>query len=190
MNIENAILIHGTFGSPDENWMGWLKKELERKGVEVIAPQFPAGEEQNLKNWLRVFENYKHVMGPKTIMVGHNIGPAFIFRVLERSNVRILSSFLVAPFSRTLRVPKHDEANSTFLEKEFDWDKIRKNCASFHVYGSDNDPYVKFSQEDFVAKRLDATMRVIEGAGHMDSEAGYREFKELLGDISFLLKGD
>jgi len=190
MNIENAFLIHGTFGSPDENWMGWLRRELAKKGVEVIAPQFPTGEEQTLKNWMRELERYKHMMGPKTIMVGHNIGPAFIFRVLERSNVKILASFLVAPFSRTIRMPKYDAANSTFLEKEFDWERIRKNCGDFYVYGSDNDPYVKFSQEDFVAKRLEARMRVIEGAGHIDADAGYKEFKELLGDISFLMKED
>jgi len=190
MEIENAFLIHGSFGSPDENWMPWLKRELERKGVEVIAPHFPSGEEQTLKNWLREFERYRHMMGPKTIMVGHSIGSAFIFRVLERSDVKILSSFLVAPFSRPVRISKYDEVNKTFLEKEFDWEKIRKNCGSFHVYGSDNDPYVKFSQEDFVAKKLEASMRVIEGAGHINEEAGYKEFKELLGDISFLMKED
>lgn len=179
-------MIHGSFGSPSENWMPWLRKNLEMNGVEVYAPQFPTDEMQTLKNWLKEFEKYKEFMNDKSIMIGHSLGPAFIFRVLERSDVRIKAAFLVAPFTRPLNIPKFDNANCTFMEKEFDWEKIRKNCQKFFIYGSDNDPYVKMSQESFVAEKTGGIFKVIPHAGHINESAGYKEFKELYEDIKIL----
>lgn len=186
MNIENALIVHGAYGTPDDNWMPWLKKNLEINGIEVFAPQFPVGEEQRLKNWLSVFGPYKERINQNSIMIGHSIGPAFILRILEQSNVKIKAAFLVAPFARPLNIPKFDEVNKTFLEKEFDWEKIRKNCTEFFVYGSDNDPYVKSSQEYFVAEKLGAILKMIPHAGHINSTAGYSQFKELYDDIKLL----
>lgn len=186
MRVENAFIIHGSFGSPDENWMPWLKKKLERNGIEVYSPQFPVEERQSLRSWLNEFENYKQHLRGGTIMIGHSLGPAFILRVLERTNAKIMAAFLVAPFTREIRIPKYDEVNKTFLDREFDWDTIKAHCGEFFVYGSDNDPYVKMSQETFVAEKLGAMFRMIPGAGHINEASGYKEFKELYDDIALL----
>ncbi|MDE1804865.1 MAG: serine hydrolase family protein [Candidatus Micrarchaeota archaeon] len=186
MQIENAFLIHGSFGSPDENWMPWLKERLERNRIAVYAPQFPIEERQSFKSWLAEFDRYRGSLNGNSIMVGHSLGSAFIFRVLEKVNTRILGCFLVAPFSREIRIPKYDEVNKTFLEKEFDWDRIRRNCEHFYIYGSDNDPYVKSSQEHFVAEKTGGALRMIPGAGHFNESSGYKEFRELYEDIATL----
>ncbi len=39
----NYIIIHGSFSSPFSNWIPYLKKEIEGKGLEAYTPDFPSG---------------------------------------------------------------------------------------------------------------------------------------------------
>jgi hypothetical protein len=36
--MKTAIIIHGTGGSPDENWFPWMKTQLEEQGYRVFVP--------------------------------------------------------------------------------------------------------------------------------------------------------
>lgn len=40
---DNYLLIHGSFGSPFSNWLPWLRKQIEDKGLTVYTPDFPTG---------------------------------------------------------------------------------------------------------------------------------------------------
>ena len=67
----NVIIVHGSFGSPEENWFPWLKEELEKFGVKVLVPKFPTPEGQSLENWLKAFEECRQHLNEETILVGH-----------------------------------------------------------------------------------------------------------------------
>jgi len=41
--MANIFIIHGAYGNPDENWIPWLKTELEKLGNRVFVPKFPSG---------------------------------------------------------------------------------------------------------------------------------------------------
>ena len=41
--MENYFIIHGSFGSPFENWFSWLHDFIENEGKQVYVPQFPIG---------------------------------------------------------------------------------------------------------------------------------------------------
>ena len=49
---------------------------------------------------------------------------------------------------------------------------------------SKNDPYVKFEAEKEFADTIATKQIVIDDGGHLNSESGYTEFKELLEYIS------
>ena len=51
-----CLIVHGTYGHPQENWIPWLRKELELLNYEVIAPHFPTPENQSLDTWITVFQ--------------------------------------------------------------------------------------------------------------------------------------
>jgi hypothetical protein len=181
--INKVFVIHGAYGSPEENWVPWLKENLESKGLQVYIPKFPTPEGQTLEAWFRVFENFLPLLDEQSIFVGHSLGPAFILNLLEKVDTPIHSAYLVAPFVGFLNNPDFDPINSSFVNKEFDWKKIRSNCRNFFVYSSDNDPYVPLSKGEFLRDKLEAKFTVVSGAGHFNISTGYTQFEELLADI-------
>jgi len=178
-----AIIIHGSYGSPDENWFPWLKEELEKRGWDVFAPKFPTPKNQSLESWLKAFESYKQYLGPNTILVGHSLGPAFILRILETSKSRAHSCYFVSGWIGKLNLPEFDSINRTFVERDFNWKKIKSKCKKFVVFASTDDPYVPGEKTGGLAEKLGADFIVVRGAGHFNSKAGYSEFPLLLEKI-------
>ncbi|MFA4891154.1 MAG: alpha/beta fold hydrolase [Candidatus Gracilibacteria bacterium] len=184
--MQTAFIIHGALGNPNENWFPWLKSELERLGFTVYVPAFPTSPEtQTLENWLKVFEEYKNHLDKDTIVIGHSLGPAFLLTILEQIEKPIRAAYFVAGY-HPKSLPKTSEwypQVKTFLEKPFDWQKIKQNCPAFHIYHSDNDPYFPLSLAEDLAKTLDTTTIVVKNADHFNEKAGYTKFERLLHDI-------
>jgi len=180
--VDTAFIIHGAYGSSQENWFPWLNCKLEEKGLKVYAPDFPTPEGHNLNNWMKVFEEYISTLNETSIIIGHSMAPAFILSILEKIDFRIKATFLVAPFVGKLDLPL-DGLNMTFTEKDFDWNKIKQNCERFYIYSSDNDEYVPLSKGKDLSDILNADFNVITNAGHFNQKAGYTSFPRLLEDI-------
>lgn len=178
--MANIFIIHGVGGYPEENWFPWLRKELEKLGHNVIVPQFPTPENQTLENWLKKLEEFKEFIMPSTIFVGHSLGVPFVLNVIEIQPIK--AAFLVAGFVGEVG-NKFDDSMKTFAQRDFNWEKIRKNCENFTVFHSDNDPYVKLKKAEELAEHLGAKVNLVKGAGHFNKAAGYEIFDLLLGKI-------
>ena len=175
----NAFIIHGSFGSPEENWFPWLKGELEKLGVKVFVPRFPTPEGQSPKAWMNVFEEFKASVDGETIFAGHSLGPAFILNILEKLGRPVKACFFVAGFLGKLGNPEFDKINKSFTEREFDWKKIKKNGGKFFVFYSDNDPYVPKEKALELAGHLGVKPVLVKNAGHFNEKAGYKKFQLL-----------
>jgi len=178
-----VIIIHGAYGSPQENWFPWLKKELEKLNCDVIVPQFPTPEGQKLKTWLEILNKTIKTWDDDLIFVAHSLGPALVLKKIEELKKPIKASFLVSGFIGRLRQEEFDSINANFFENGFNWKKIKKNCRNFFVYNSDNDPYVSLSKGKELAKNLGVKLNIIYNGGHLNSAAGYNQFPKLLEDI-------
>jgi len=184
--MKNAIIIHGTYGNPDENWLPWLKIELEKIGYQVYVPTFPTPENQNLKAWLKVIEDLHNNIGAQTILIGHSVGASFILSILESLNLPVRAAFLVSGFLGLLNNEEFDNLNKEFVNRKFDWDKIKRNVQEIHLYHSNNDPYVPIEKAYELATNLGIEPIIIKNGGHFNETAGYREFPRLLLDIKNL----
>ncbi|MBD3310385.1 serine hydrolase family protein [Candidatus Woesearchaeota archaeon] len=182
--MADIIIIHGAYGSPEENWVPWLRQRLESQGNRVFVPGFPTPEDQTLENWLAVFDDYAGYMGEDTILIGHSLGAAFILTVLEKHPAK--AAFLVAGFAQPLGIRRFDCINRTFVEKDFDWKDIKDNCSNFCLLHSDDDPYVSLEKAKFLADKLGKKLIVVEGAGHFNKNSGYERFDLLLGMVKSL----
>src|SRR3989344_3681561 len=179
----NFIIIHGVYANPDSNWFPWLKEKLEEKNFDVIIPKFPTPLNQTLESWLRAIKKHEDKISNETVLIGHSLGAAFILRYLEQSNKKIKAAFLVAGFHKQLGSP-YDKINSTFIEKKFNWEKIRKNCGKFFVLCSDNDEFISLDVSRELAKNLNAELIIIKNGGHLNEQSGFLEFDELFDLIN------
>jgi uncharacterized protein len=180
--MANILIIHGAYGNPEENWFPWLKKELEERGHRVIVPKFPTPENQTLENWLKIFKDYKKYLNTEAIMIGHSLGCSFILNVLENLDEPIKAVFLVAGWTGLLNDPL-DKINQTFVDKKFDWDRIKKNCTKFVLFNSANDPYIPIELGKKLAMDSGGELVIVENAGHFNRKAGYIKFDLLLERI-------
>ena len=178
-NEMNFFIIHGIYGNPNENWFPWLKKELEKKGCEVIVPKFPTPIGQSLESWLKIFKKYEDKINSDTILIGHSLGVSFILNYLEQSDKEIKAAFLIAGYHYVLE-NQFKNLNKTFVDKKFNWDRIIENCEIFFVIGSDNDEYIPESVTRQLAFNLDAELHLIHDGGHLNADSGYKKFPLLL----------
>jgi predicted alpha/beta hydrolase family esterase len=178
--MQNIFIFHGVGGSPEENWFPWLKKELSERGYNVIVPQFPTPEGQTLENWLKVLDKYHEFINEDAILVGHSLGVPFALNVIECNKIK--AAYLVAGFYGKAG-NDFDPGMASFAQREFNWQKIRENCKKFHVYHSNNDPYIKLEKAQQLAKKLQIEVTLIPDSGHINRSSGYLKFKRLLDDI-------
>lgn len=186
-NMTKVVIIHGSFGSPEENWFPWLAEKVKKLGCHVHVPSFPTPEGQNLANWRKTFYDHVVEITPEMILVGHSLAPAFILSLLEESSVQVRGIFLVSGFLGKLGLEEFDPINESFVCREFDWDRIKRNTGVIHVYNSDNDPYVPLEKGEELAGKLGVELTVIKGGGHINASAGYETFPQLMEDLKRLL---
>ena len=181
----NYLLIHGSFGSPFVNWFPWLRKEIESKDLNVYTPDFPTGVGfQNYENWSKLLKVYLEsgIINENTIIFAHSIAPIFICKFLVENKVKVKRLVLVCGFNNYLGInEEYDAVNESMYFDNLE--DIKKYCDEIICYYSDNDPYVKYEVEKEFADTIATKQIVIDDGGHLNSESGYTEFKELIKHI-------
>lgn len=122
-----------------------------------------------------VYKTFKK--GEKLCFVGHSLGCVFILHAVNKYNLKLDSAIFTSPFLTKLNKDwQIDLVNKSFYKKDFDFEKLKQLIPfSFAIY-SDNDPYVeqKFFRE--FGMKMGSKSVVIEGGGHLNSEAGFSSF--------------
>ncbi|HNY25339.1 MAG TPA: alpha/beta hydrolase [Alphaproteobacteria bacterium] len=177
---KKIIILHGTGGSPEGNWFPWLKEKLERHGNIVYVPKLPTPENQSLQNWLVAFYNQVPSLDENTILIGHSCGAAFILNILEKLNKPVKESVFVSGFINKLGNKYFDDLNETFIENNFDWERIKSNAGKITILYGDNDPYIPLKAAQRLAEKLKQPITIIKNGGHLNAEFGFTKFDELL----------
>src|ERR1044072_9284788 len=86
MSIKNAVILHGTLGSPEGNWVRLLQSVLESKGVRVSLPEWPHPEQPSVREEADfVHNNCPFRIDEETLVIGHSSG-AILAVVLAQEN--------------------------------------------------------------------------------------------------------
>jgi uncharacterized protein len=182
--MKNALILHGTLGSPEGNWFSWLKKELENKGYKVWLPKLPDSELPNLKKYNKfIFSNKDWEFNSESIIVGHSSGAVAILGILNElpENVVVRECILVSCFEKDSPGGKWEPSRELF-DYNFDFEKIKRHANKFVLINSDNDMYCPVDGAKAIANKLGAKLIVKEGQGHfnLDVSPQYKEFPFLL----------
>ena len=183
--MEKYVIVHGSFGSPFINWFSWLHNSLAGNEVMVVAPQFPVGLGlQNYDNWSKLLDYYYDLnyIDGETTLIGHSIAAIFIVKYLILKNIKVKKLVFVAGFNNYLVGDKdYDVVNESFFMEDIS--SIKNLADDIVCFYSDNDPYVKYEVLKEFVDNISTKNVEITGGGHLNSEAGYNSFEELLEEI-------
>jgi predicted alpha/beta hydrolase family esterase len=175
-----AILIHGNGGGkPTDNWLPYLKLELEKIGIKTEAPQFPDPDLARACYWLPFLkEDLK--ADENTIIVGHSSGAIAALRFAEKNP--ILGSVLVGAYHTDLGFEK--EKLSGYFDSPWDWESIKKNQNWLIQFASTDDPWIPIDEARFIHQKLNTEYYESIDQGHFGGDYHKATFPEALQAVS------
>ena len=179
--MKNCFILHGSFGSSQSNWFPWLEKEISRGGYTVYNLDMPTGVgRQNFTNWEMVLDSLKRFINEETIFFCHSSSCVFLCKYLIKHKIKAGKVVFVAPFNHYLGINEdYDDVNCTFFTNTLS--QLKNFVPERICYFSNNDPYIGYDAPSAFAKNIEATKIVeIKNGGHLNGEAGYTKFPELL----------
>lgn len=176
--MKTVLIIHGIGGHAGIHWQQWLRDELEAQGHKVLMPDMPGSGHPDRKIWLGTIKTALQGvnLGQLTI-VGHSLGATAALDFIEQADGQINRLLSVSGFARDYGA----ELNGYFLnEKSIDFETVRRKLRWAAVIYGDNDPYVPQDTLKYVADSLGVQPVIIPDGGHLNSEAGFTEFPQLI----------
>jgi predicted alpha/beta hydrolase family esterase len=156
----NALIFHGTGGSPDILWFGWLAQRLRDRGFTVQTPNYPDVNVEPIATFLPKVLADNH-FDTDTVLVGHSGGAALLLAVLEHLDVRVSQAILVAGYAT-----QPNTSDEPVLQQSYDWNAIRSHVSDIYFINSATDPYgCDAGQGRYMFDRIGGT-QIIRDDGH------------------------
>lgn len=148
------------------NWYGWLQQRLHKPpAVTCTLRNMPDPVCARQSIWLPFMKDTLKC-GEDTVVVGHSSGAAAAMRFAEQQ--RLAGIVLVSAY--TTDQGEELEALSGYFNRPWQWDKIKENVGFVVQFGSTDDPFLPWSEQQEVSDGLGAELHKFEDRGHfMDS---------------------
>lgn len=188
--MKNYFIIHGFKGSNIENWFPWFKQKIDSEFNLCIIPQFPIDDEHHVYNeWKKILDVYNkeyNLMNEDSIVIGHSTGSICSLKYILENKVKIKKLILVSGFNNFLSPNPndlHNKLNPTYYVDENIISDIKSYVDEIICMYGDNDPYIPQDVLHAFAESINAKEVIIPGGGHLNIEAGFDSFDDLLKEI-------
>lgn len=179
---KRAVIVHSWSGHPNEDWLPWLKRELESFGFEVLVPRMSRDDEPVIERWDERLEAAIRASDEHTYFIAHSIGCQAVMRYLASRNEKAGGLVFVAGWF-ALDNLEDEETKETAKpwtdEKTIDFERILNATQNVTVFISDNDPYGQVEEN---AKKfrdyLHADVHILHDKGHFRTNDGAIELPQ------------
>lgn len=178
------LILHGLDGHAGIHWQQWLHDELVHDGHTVIMPTLPNAHHPSRAEWGKaVISTLQGVDVTQLVIVGHSLGVPTALDYIEQSDKPIHAFVSISGFADDYG----SDYNDYFMqEKTIDFSTVKTHLKQSIVIFGDDDPYVPQRSLHQLAENLDVAPISIPHGGHLNTEAGYKEFPLLLQTINSL----
>jgi len=189
-NISNCIIVHGSPSRdkrededyvPENNkhWIPWLRKNLEKRKINVETPLMPAPWRPDYNEWKKEFE--KLSINENSILIGHSAGGAFLVRWLGETKKKIKKLILVSASKENSKTSKRIKELCKFNIGN----KIKELVGEIIVFTSDDEPSYRKENAAVYGEKLNGKLIMLKGKGHFCKGDGVTEFPELFDEILY-----
>lgn len=181
--MKKVLIVHGLSGTPNGGWRPWLMGELEKKDIYCCSLPMPRPDNPFCDAWVE--EIARHITkNDETYLIGHSLGVPAVLRYLESKGAApIAGAILVAgPLEKT-----QNKKVESFLDKEFDFETIKKRCTLFSVIHGDNDTVVPLRDGEHLSSILNCSLIVVKNGQHLNGSAGWFELPQGLAVLEEMM---
>jgi predicted alpha/beta hydrolase family esterase len=193
---KRAVLLHGTDGLPQENWLPWLKQQLEELGYTVWVPLLPENHSPDRHRYNDFLFNSDWDF-TNSLVIGHSSGAVSILNLLEDERCpHVKTGVLAGAWARLDEADLTEGIKAVFGSAEevyerfkglfppggFDFKTITSRVNELLFVHSDNDPYCPLDQAKWLAKQTGSELVVVPGGQHFSAsiDPAFTTFTELL----------
>ena len=160
--MKKVVIIHGNGGCTNQmGWYPWLKAELEKQNIKVLAPTMPDNIEAKASIWLPYMRDVLQC-DQETIIVGHSSGAVAAMRYAEQ--YQLLGSVLIGACYTDLGFPS--EKLSGYYNAPWQWEKIKANQQFISLFASTDDPYIPVKEAHYIQEHLACDYHEYKNQGH------------------------
>ncbi len=174
--MRRVLILHGWGGSDFPHWQSWISSEIAKDYGCVSFLKFSDIDSPKKDVWLKELELEMDRFRPDVVLC-HSIANILWFHLCNKAELpRIEKLFLVAPPSFKCDIKELQ----SFFPCEIPKNLYAKKSL---LISSSNDPYISQDEAKELQEALHIDMKVLQNAGHINSDGGYGEWPWLLEEI-------
>lgn len=166
--MKRIIIVHRWEGGSNEDWLPWIKVELEKNGYEVLVPDMPDTDVPVIEKWCAKLSETVGTPDPETYFIGHSIGCQTILRYLEEIDIQVGGALFVAGWFNLENLEDEEvvEIAKPWIETTIDIEKIKSVLPKSTLLISRDDPYGAFQENVEKFNQFVTNTNIFEHAGH------------------------
>ncbi|MBN3271737.1 RBBP9 hydrolase, partial [Polyodon spathula] len=163
------------------NWYGWVKKQINKiPEMQCLLKNMPDPMTARESIWVPFMEKELHC-DEETVIIGHSSGAAAAMRYAETH--KVYGIVLVSAYVSDLE--DENERESGYFNRPWQWETIQMNCRQIVQFGSTDDPFLPWSEQQEVADGLGAELHKYTDRGHFQNT----HFHELINVVQKIVNG-
>ncbi|XP_076879602.1 serine hydrolase RBBP9 [Brachyhypopomus gauderio] len=183
MSPKKVVIVPGNGAGDVEhcNWYGWVNKQINKiPGVSCQLKNMPDPVVARENIWLPFMEKDLQC-DEETVIIGHSSGAAAAMRYAETH--KVLAIVLVSAYTSDLG--DENERSSGYFSRPWEWEKIIANANHIVQFGSTDDPFLPWQEQQEVADGLNADLHKYSDRGHFQNT----HFPEVISAVQKILTG-